>query len=154
MTEDYYNIVDKVNKSKFYPKDVISSFETDIQKSVALSMWYYIRNHIDELYGILKSYGNIDDGYDVLAGIKKEFCIIFYSDTHISINWPNHCILCSRYKKYAVSTSCGACPLGSCSSLSDNPYYTLVKYILHNESKSNALSAIESIIKAIREVKI
>ena len=41
MTKDYYKLIDIVNKSKFYTSDVITSFDTYIEKTVALNMWYY-----------------------------------------------------------------------------------------------------------------
>lgn len=159
MTEDYYHIVNKVNKSKFYPQnEIISSFDTEIQKSVAVCMWDYVREHLDMLHSYLTKeqldYDYIDYGYEALHDIKKDFCNIFYMDTGVSINWMDHCILCNKYKQYDVSSLCGHCPLGSCASRSDNPYHTLVRYALHNESRKNALSAIDSIIKAIKEALI
>lgn len=157
MKEDYYHIVNTVNKSKFYPQnEIISSFTTDIQKSVAVCMWDYVRSHLDNLHNTLEASerDDVDNGYYVLSKVKKDFCDMFYMDTGVCINWKDHCILCSYHKKYDGSSLCGKCPLVSCASLSKNPYHTLVEYICHNEKKDNALSAIDSIIKAIREMQL
>ena len=153
MTEDYRVLVDRVNKAKNY----ISVCNIDIQKNVAVCMWNYVREHLDELHDMLTDdeidSGNVDSGYDAVEEIKKKFAREFFKDTGIVINWASYCILCENFKRLRVE-SCKACPLRSCTSSNDNPYYRLVEYALHRTSSIFALSAINSIIKAIKEALI
>ena len=153
MTEDYRELVDRVNKTKHD----ISLFNIDMQKKVAVCMWNYVREHLDELHDMLSDdeidSGNIDYGYDAVEEIKKKFAREFFKDTGIVINWASFCILCENFRRLRIE-SCKACPLRSCTSSNDNPYHRLVEYVIHRNSTISALSAINSIIKAIKEARI
>lgn len=157
LAEKYEDIVYDINRHKNF----ISWFNTDVQKTVALYMWEYVRDHLDELYDMLTEYElNNDDsdygyGYDVVDKIKEDFCEKLRNDTGIIVDWCNHCILCTHCSNLAhISNPCENCPLGSCADKSDNPYFTLVKYALHIKSKNAALEAIDDIIRAIRGAKL
>ena len=152
MKKDYDDFVDEINKVLHR----VSAFRIDTQKKVALYMWDYVRDHLDELQDMLTdeeidSGDVVDYGYDAVESIKQHFCEKFEQDTGLVIDWDNYCILCHIYSR---SCSCLSCPLKSCAATSENPYHTLVEYALHKKSKNDALSAIDTITKAIREVRL
>ena len=151
MSEKYDFLVDTLNRTKHN----VSVFDKNIQRKVALCMWDYVRDHLDELHDMLTDEeidsGDNDYGYDAVEKIKEDFCHKFEEDTGIVIDWDNECILCD---KYAVSPSpqpCIGCPLVTCAAYTDNPYHTLVEYAFHNKDRSSALSAINTIISTIKK---
>lgn len=88
-----------------------SLFNIEIQKKVAVCMWNYVREHLDELHDMLSDdeidSGNIDYGYDAVEEIKKKFAREFFKDTGIVINWASFCILCENFKRLRIE-SCKA----------------------------------------------
>lgn len=151
---NYNDFVESVKKEKYN----ISSFKYETQKLVAIHMWRYIRDHLDELYNMLTDEeidsGDIDYGYEALVKIKKDFSEMFEKDTGIHIDWENNCILCDYYSSlYGILRRCINCPLQSCNSLCHNPYYTLVKYIFHGATRHDALSAVYNILDTIYKKK-
>lgn len=150
IVDKYKDVVEDINRHK----SLVSLFNTSTQKAVALCMWDYVRDHLDELYYMLTDEeidsGDVDYGYDAVERIKQDFCEEFEKDTEIVIDWNNQCILCERYSTSVPPHPCMGCPLGTCAAYADNPYHTLVEYALHDTDKNSALSAIEAIIKAIK----
>lgn len=155
MTESYDEFVEDIKRHKNF----VSLFNTDTQKMVALYMWRYVRDHLDELHNMLTDeeieWGDNDYGYDAVDKIKENFCAEFENDTGLIINWCNNCILCHHLSNLAyVSNPCANCPLKSCDARSENPYHTLVEYAFHKKSKNDALSAIDTIIRTIKGAKL
>ena len=112
-----------------FNKKYLSSFNEKIQKRAATEMWYYVRDHLDELEEILTDEeidsGDIEYGYEALDRIKREFADMFRRETGIGIDWRNLCFLCSKYRCCHIG---GNCPLESCDSKTDNPYHTIVEF--------------------------
>lgn len=155
MTDDYDELIEEINRTK----NQVSTLNADTQKMVALYMWHYVRDHLDELHDMLTeeeidSGDMVDYGYDAVERIKQDFCEQFEKDTGLVVNWNNYCILCHHYSNTGCSNPCANCPLGSCAAASENPYHTLVKYAFHKESKNSALSAIDTIIGAIKGAEL
>lgn len=126
-------------------KRLITSYDTDTQKHVAVCMWGYVRSHLDELHDILtdeqRNYASPAFGYKAVEEIKKKFVNKFEDDTGIEINWKTRCILCEKFD-HMSQESCFLCPLRSCSSFTfDNPYYILVSTKRHMKGHWQLLTA-------------
>lgn len=151
MTEDYRELVEELNRTKHQ----VSVLEINVQKKIAVAMWEYFREHLDELYDMLTadeiSWHDVDYGYDAVDKIKEDFCEEFEKDTGLTVDWDNHCILCHNI---SATSRCDMCPLGSCAAHTDNPYHRLVEYAFHRESRNSALKAIDIIIKAIKGAEL
>ena len=151
MKKDYDDFVEGINKVK----KLVSIFNTNVQKKIALYMWDYVRDHLDELHDMLTeeeidSGDVVDYGYVVVESIKQHFCEKLDKDTGLVVDWDNYCILCHQYEKISRGKPCDMCPLKSCAETSENPYHTLVEYAFHKKNKNDALSAIYTITKAIK----
>lgn len=155
MTENYREVDEEINRTKY----LVSSFDNDTQKKVALCMWDYVYRNLDELYNMLTDEeidsGNVDYGYDAVERIKQDFCEEFEKDTGLTVDWDNYCILCHHVRlDFSVTSACNNCPLKTCAAHTDNPYHTLVEYAFHNTDRNSALSAIDTIVEAIKGAEL
>lgn len=144
--EDYSELVDIINSRKHQ----ISLFNKGTQKNVAIAMWEYIADNLDELSDEEIENGDIDSGYAAMENIKSKFAKKFEKDTGLVIDWKNYCILCEHFTRLS-SRACEICPLKSCASYTENPFHTLVMYAMHSESRNAALAAIYKIIDTIEK---